>query len=88
MNLGELIQGYFVSKIKEGSASIFFNSDCNCNSATELNDTCAYKGECNKCCIVYKVTCKCFYDLFIVNTQNTLKNNGTILPTCGPKGNT
>ena len=23
MNLGELIQGYFVSKIKEGSASIF-----------------------------------------------------------------
>ena len=46
---------------------------------------CAYKGECYRWCVVYKATCKSCGD-FYVNTQNTLKNNGTTITRCDPKG--
>ena len=32
-----------------------------------------YKVECRRCCVIYKVTCKCCSDFYIGNTQNTLK---------------
>ena len=47
---------------------------------------CEYKVECRKWCVVYKVKCKCYGDLYVGNTQNILKNNRTTLPKCGPKG--
>ena len=73
-NLGELIQGDFVSNISKGLASKdFSNRECNCNSTTKLNGMCAYRGECCRCFVVYKVTCKCCGDLYVVNTQNYQK---------------
>ena len=34
---------------------------------------CAYRGEYRRCCVVYKVTCKLCGDLYVGNTQNTLR---------------
>ena len=39
----------------------------------KVNGRCAYKGECYRCCVVYKVTCKFCDDFYVVDTQNTLK---------------
>ena len=70
---------------KSLSAKDFFNRDCSWNSTTKVNGICAYGVECWKCCIVKKVKCIFFDDLYIGNTKNTLKNE-TTLPTYIPKG--
>ena len=38
---------------------------------------CEYKFECRKLFIIYKVTYKFCGDLYVGNTKNTLKKNGT-----------
>ena len=88
-NLGELIQRYLVSKIRKVLASKDFpHRYCNCNATMKVNGICTYKGECRKCCIVYKVTCKHCNDFYVGNNQNTLKKNGTTLSIFSSKGNT
>ena len=47
---------------------------------------CEYRGECCRWYVVYKVTCKFCGDFYVINNQNTLKNNGTTLTICAPKG--
>ena len=39
----------------------------------KVNGICAYKGEFDKFCIVYKVACTRCGDLYVGNNQNTLK---------------
>ena len=34
---------------------------------------CAYRCECRRCCVIYKVTCKWCGGFYVGNTQNTLK---------------
>ena len=55
------LQGDLVSSISKGIASKdILNGDCNCNTITKLNGTCAYGVEHITCCVVYKVTCKLY----------------------------
>ena len=73
-NLGKLLQGDLVSKIRRDLASkCFLDRECNCNSATKVNCICVYRGECHSCGVIYKVTCKFCADFYVGNTQNTLK---------------
>ena len=85
-NLGEILQGYLVSKLRN---SLEYNDsidiECNYNLTTKVNGICAYIGECRRCCVVYKVTCQCCGDFYVGNTQNTLKKKGTSIPRLGPK---
>ena len=57
-NLGEILQGDLVGKIRKviGSKG-FLNRECNCNYTTKVKGTCAYRGECRAHFVVYKVTC-------------------------------
>ena len=56
LNLGELIQGSFVIKLRKGLASKYlFNRDWNCKYTTKVNGKCAYKVEFHECCIFQKV---------------------------------
>ena len=58
-NLGELLQGDLVSKIRLNLASKdFLDRECNCNTSTKVKGKCAYGGKCQKCCVIYKVTFK------------------------------
>ena len=73
-NLGKLVQGDLVSKIRRNLASKeFLDRECNCNTNTKVKGTCAYGGEYRRCCVIYKVTCKCCDNFYVGNTQNTLK---------------
>ena len=73
-NLGELLQGDLVSKIRCNLASKdFLDIEFNCNTTTKVKGRCAYGGECLICCVIYKVMCKCCGDFYFGNTQNTLK---------------
>ena len=38
----------------------------------KVNGLCADEGYFCKCCVVYKVTCKCCEDFYAFNTQHTL----------------
>ena len=51
----------------------FLDRECNCNATTKVNVRCVYGGECRRCCVIYKVTCKCYGDFYLENTENTLK---------------
>ena len=74
LNLGELIQGDLVSKLREGlSYKESVDRECNYNSTMKVSGMCAYRGDCRRCCVVYKVTCKCCGNLYVENTQNTQK---------------
>ena len=42
------------------------------HSTTKRNFMCAYRGECCRCFVVYKVTCKFCGDFYVGNTKNTL----------------
>ena len=84
-NLGETPEGYLVSKIRRNLASKdFLDGECNCNTTAKVKGRCAYRGECRRCCVIYKVTWKCCGDFYVGNTQNTLKK-GTTLPICSTK---
>ena len=73
-NLGELLQGDLVSNIRRNLASKDFpDRECNCNTNTKVKERCAYGGECRRCCVIYKVTCKFCGGFYVGNTQNTLK---------------
>ena len=77
-----------VSKLQKGLPSKdFVDRDWNCNLTAKVNGVCAYKGECHKCWVVYKVTCRFCGDFCVENIQNTLKNNGATLPICALKVN-
>ena len=73
-NLGEHLQGDLVSKIRRNLAYKYsLDRACNCNTNTKVKGRCAYGGECQGCCVIYKVTCKCCGNLYVGNTQNTQK---------------
>ena len=73
-NLGELVQGYLVSKTRRNLASKdFLNREYNCNTTKKVKGRCAYGGECRRCFVIHKVTCKCCGDFYVGNTQNTIK---------------
>ena len=73
-NLGELLQGYLVSKIRLNLASkAFLDRECNCNTNTKVKGRCTYGGEYRRCCVIYKVTCKCCVDFYVGNTPNNFK---------------
>ena len=73
-NLGEILQGDLVGKLREGIVlKDFLNRECNCISTTKVKGECAYEGGCRACCIVYKVTCKKGLSLYVGKTQNTQK---------------
>ena len=78
---GELLQGDLVSKIRRNLATKdFLDRECNCNTTTKVKSRCAYGGECRRCCVICKVTCKRCGEFYVGNTQNTLKNYGKTLP--------
>ena len=63
-----------VSKLWKSLLSKYFvDIKCNGKSTKKVNVKCAYKGECLKCCVFYKVTYKLCGDFNIGNTQHTLK---------------
>ena len=73
-NLGEILQGDLVDKIRKGIGSEYFlNRKCNCNYTTKVKGTCAYGGERRACCVAYKVTCRKCLSVYVVNTKKTLK---------------
>ena len=73
-NLGELLQGDMVSKIRRNLASKYFlDRYCNCNTSTKVKGRYSYGGECQSFCVIYKVTYKCCGDFYVGNTKNTLK---------------
>ena len=52
-NLGGLIQGNLVSKLRKCFApKDFVNRECNWRSARKVNGICVYKGNFCKCCVV------------------------------------
>ena len=72
-NLGELLQGNLVSKLRKGFASEeFIDRECKCDLTTKVNGMCACRGECRGCRSVYEVTYKFWGDFYVGNTQNTL----------------
>ena len=86
-NLVEILHGDPLRKIREGIDSKgFLNHEYNFNSTTKVKVICAYGGEYIVCCVVYKVKFKLHILLYVVNTLNILKNNGTKLRRCGSKG--
>ena len=73
-NLGEILQGDLVSKIRRKLTSKYFlDRKCNCKTSTKVKVRCADGGECQRCCVIYKVTCKCCGEFYVGNTQNALK---------------
>ena len=73
-NLGEVLQGDMIGKLKKGTVSKDFSDrECNCSSTKKVKGECAYEGDCRACCIFYKVTCKKFLSVYEGNTQNTFK---------------
>ena len=73
-NLGEFLQGDIVGKLRKVIVlKYFLNFECNFSSTTKEKQTCAYKGECRACCVVYKVTCILRLSVYVVNTKNNLK---------------
>ena len=73
-NLGEIIQGNLLIKLQKGLESKYFvNRYYKCNSTMKVNGLFAYKRKCRKCCVIYKVTCKCCGGFYIVNNQNNLQ---------------
>ena len=74
-NLGEILQSDMVGKIRKGIVSkVFLNCDCKCKSTNKVKGTCACGGECRACCVVYKVVWRLCLIVYMVNTQNSLKN--------------
>ena len=64
-----------VSKLRRYLESKYFlDRECNKNSTKNLNVRCVYGSECSRCCVIYKVTCKCCGEFYISNTQKNLKN--------------
>ena len=52
-NLGEILQGDLVGKLRKGIGSKdFLNCECNCSSMKKVKGECAYEGDCRACCIV------------------------------------
>ena len=85
-NLGEVLHGDMIGKLRKGIGSKdFLDREYNCSSSTKVKGECAYEGDCRACCIVYKVTCKKRLSVYVGNTQNTLKKNGTIFPSYSAK---
>ena len=81
LNIGEILQGDMVGKLRKVIGSkVFLNRKCNFNSTTKAKGTCAYEGEFRACCVVYKVTCRQCLSVYMGNTQNTIKKNGTKFP--------
>ena len=73
-NLGELLQGDLISKIIRDLASKdVLDRECNCNTNTKVNGRRINGGGCRRCYVIYKVTCKCYGDFYVGNTQNTVK---------------
>ena len=73
-NLGKILQNDTVGKLRKVIVSKdFINRECNCSSITKVLGTCAYEGDCRICCVVYKVTCKLCFSVYVGNTQNNLK---------------
>ena len=64
---------FFVNSVRPFISKDFPDRECNCNTNTKVKGRCAYGGECQRCCVIYKVTCKCCGDFYVGNTQNTLK---------------
>ena len=54
------------------SCFCFLDRECNCNSTVKVNSGCVYEGECRRCCVIYKFTCKFSGEFYVGNTQNTL----------------
>ena len=73
-NLREIIQGDLVSKLRKGIAyKHSIDRKFNCNLTTKVNGMCAYRGECSRLCVVYKLKCEFCGDFYNGNTLNTLK---------------
>ena len=55
-NLGELVKGNMARKIRRNLASKdFLDRKCNCDTTTKVKCECAYRVECRRCCVIYKV---------------------------------
>ena len=75
-NIGKILQGDIVSKVGKGIGSIYFlNPECSCNSATKVNDICAYGGEYRVCCMVLNLIFKLCNLFYVVNNKNTHKKS-------------
>ena len=75
LNLGEIIQGFMVGKVRKGIGSKYFlNCDYNFSSMTKVKWTFVYEGEYIACCVVCKVTCRLRLSVYVGKNQNTLKN--------------
>ena len=49
-NMGEILQGDLVSKIRDGIWSKYFpHHECNCSYKSKVKHICAYGGECMEC---------------------------------------
>ena len=73
-NIGEILQGDILGKPRKGIVSKdFLNREYNCSSTTKLKVTCAYKGECGVCRLVYKVEYRLCISVYVGNTKNTPK---------------
>jgi len=73
-NLREKFQGDLNNKLMTGiNSEDFIDRDCNCNATTLVDGKCAFNGECRKCILVYKATCKICDKFYIGNTQQLLK---------------
>ena len=70
-----MFNGDLQNKIMQNIESVdFLPRKCNCNKASKVDGKCSYgEGQCRKCCIIYKVTCKICDAEYIGNTQNHLK---------------
>ena len=73
-NLGEILRGDMVGKLREGIGSKdFLYRGCNCSSTTKVKGECAYDVDCRARCAVYRVNCKLRLSVYVGNTQNTQK---------------
>eukprot|EP00957_Ditylum_brightwellii_P165282 12584214-Ditylum_brightwellii.AAC.1 len=54
-NICERFRGNLIAKDNADIESLdFMDRPCNCNYASHVNGTCAYKGKCRKAYIIYK----------------------------------
>ena len=73
-NISELLNGDLTTKIGWGIFSKdLMDRECNFSLPSKVNGKCDYKGKCRSKCIIYEVKYSMRDDIYIGNTQQTLK---------------
>ena len=73
-NLGQALQGDLTSKlIKNVRSEDYADLECNCNSTSKVNGSCAFGGDCRKSVVVYKAECVDCGMCYLGNMQQKLK---------------